>query len=720
MTIRSRSVVAALILMTAMGILAQPASAYAYTVRSTHPRLYLTQEQLPSLRQRCQTTHASIFATIKNLADQRMAENRKDARYLTIFCFTWLMTQNTVYRDYAINAATECANTGQEVVGEGSALGRVSSLALAYDWLYNDMTPSQRATIANAIVPGVRNDKPVYGERYAWLPIDNYYPYALAIYGDGYADLDAAVGFDVCYRNFAQRFIPSMDEVGTYGAVDGYGGVRTCFMLAVAEIFRSALGEDWTSRSQFLTNSGQFWMSRLRGDLRFTRNPGKWNMSDTSRPIFFSYFASTYHNPYWQTFANTFVAKTDTWDALDAWPLIVWYNPSLPSNAVPDTLSYHCTGSGMTYMRNNWDFSAGSTTIHAGFYNGPDLVQSYTQDHFVIARGGDNLLIDSGAYHSDLDDHYYPYYTRAIAHNVVLIDDPSENLGTYTNYRDLTRTMPDDGDQIRSDMDEGRRRWPYSDGCYGFRGEITDFRDTGDYVYVRGDATAAYRTKCSQVVREFVYVRPDIFVIRDLVTRNQASFKTKAVFHMIDRPEASGPFTVVRGDLATGGVFESADTRETMVKRGNSQCEVIFVTPAAGTGKFRIVGGGNASGQPWKQTWDTGEALTYSASSSYEFWVDDRNWVPCGQYCGQSNIDGRNTDEPSNEAGDWRVEIEAPSTGTEVTFLTVMRIGARGAARINVRHLESETGDAVAIARAPGDTVVVGFRKGTGFPDIRY
>ena len=717
MRTRSRSALAVLFLV-ALGALALPAS--AYTVRPTHPRLFLTSDRLPTLRQRCVTTHVAIFAPLRALADQRMQEGRKDARYLTIFAFTWLMTQNTSYRDYAISAAIECANTGAEVVGEGSALGRVSSLALAYDWLYNDMTPAQRATIANALVPGVRNEKPVYGQRYAWLPVDDYYHYALAIYGDGYADADAAAGFDISYRGFTERFEPSLDEVGTYGSVDGYGGVRTAFMFAAAEIYKSALNEDWTTRSSFLQNSGQFWMSRLRGDLRYTRNPGKWNMSDTSRPIFFSYFASTYRNPYWQALANLFVARGDTWDALDSWPLILYYDPTLPANSTPDTLSYHCTGSGMTYMRNNWDFTPASTTVHAGFYNGPDLVQSYTQNHFVIARGGDNLLIDSGAYHSDLDDHYYPYYTRAIAHNVVLIDDPNESLGNYTNYRDLTRTMPDEGDQVRSDMDEGRRRWPLSAGCYGFRGEITDFRDSGDYVYVRGDATSAYRTKASSVVREFVYVRPDIFVVRDLVTRNQASFRTKAVFHMIDRPEASGPFTVVRGDLATGGIFESSDTREAMVRRGLSQCELVFVEPAAGTGKFRIVGGGNASGQPWKQNWDSGEPLTYSTSSSYEFWVDDRNWAPCGQYCGQANIDGRNLDEPSNEAGDWRVEIEAPATGTQVTFLTVMRVGARNSAPVHVRHLETDTGDAVAIARAPGDTVVVGFRKGTGLPEVRY
>ncbi len=708
----------ALLLLVALGAAVQPSA--AYTVRSTHPRLFLTSEQLPGLRQRCTTTHAAIFAPLKNLADQRMQEGRKDARYLTVFTFTWLMTQQTVYRDYAITAALDCAAHGSETVGEGSALGRLSSLALAYDWLYNDMTPAQRAAIANAFVPGVRDSKPVYGERYAWLPIDDYYFYALAIYGDGYANADAAAGFDISYRSFTERFVPSLDEVGTYGSVDGYGGVRTTFMWTVAEIYRSALGEDWPNRSEFIRNSGQFWMSRLRGDLRLTRNPGKWNMSDSSKPLLFSYFATVFNNPYWQSLANTFVARTDTWDALDAWPLIVWYNPSLPANAVPDTLSYHCTGSGMTYMRNNWDFSAGSTTVHAGFYNGPDLVQSFTQNHFVIARGQDNLLIDSGAYHSDLDDHYWPYYVRTIAHNAVLIDDPTESLGNYMNYREIVRTIPDEGEQIRSDMDEGRIRWPLSGGCYGFRGEITNFRDAGDYVYVRGDATAAYRTKASRVVREFVYVRPDIFVVRDLVTRNQAAYKTKAVFHMIDRPEAAGPFTVIRGDLGTGGIFQSADTREAMIRRGDSQCEIIFVTPPAGTGVFRIVGGGNASGQPWKQTWDSGEPLTYSTSSSYEFWVDDRNWPPCGQYCGQSNIDGRNTDEISNEAGDWRVEIEAPTSETDVTFLTVMRVGARGGAPVNVRHLETDTGDAVAIARAPGDTVVVGFRKGTGLPEVRY
>lgn len=697
-------------------LLAGPAA--AYSVRADHPRILLNEDMLPALRTRCQTTHAGIFNRLVSLVDRRIGENRKDARYVDDYAFVWLMTQDTRYRDFAIQSLLWCVQNNQEVVGEGTAVGRLSSVAIAYDWMYDAMTPTDRATVAGALAVTVRNDMHDYDDRYVWLPIDNYYPYALAIFGDGVADTEAAEGFGISYDRFVNAYIPAMDEVGTFGSVDGYGGVRTEFMFVFAEVLRSAVSEDWASQSSFIRNSGQYWMSRLRGDLRWMRNPGKWNMENSNKAVYFSYFASAFDNPYWQAFANRFVNDWTVWDELSAWHLILWYDPSQQSIAVPDTLSYHCTGSGMTYMRDNWNFGPTSRTIHAGFFNGPDLVHSFSQNSFIIARGSDNLIIDSGKRLSDVDDHYMPYYVRAIAHNAVLIDNPSENLGTYENVYHEHPAVPNEGEQNESDAAQGLIRWPHA-GTYGYRGEITGFVDDGDYVYVRGDATHAYRNKSSRVLREFVYLRPDIFVIRDLVNRNAASYRTKVVYHMIDRPLVSGNWTVVAGNLATGGVFESATQRSAMVYRGNSQCEIRFITPAT-QGTMRIVGGANPSGLAWRQSWQPRTALTYNAQTSYEFYVDGKNYPPGAQYCDQEKIDERNTDEPSNEAGDWRVELEAPATGTDVTFLTVLRVGAHGAPSLSVIHRETETGDAVVIARAAGDTVVVAFKKESGLDEVRY
>jgi hypothetical protein len=43
-----------------LAVLLLPALAHAYVVRPDHPRLLLTEEMLPMLRGRCQTTHADI------------------------------------------------------------------------------------------------------------------------------------------------------------------------------------------------------------------------------------------------------------------------------------------------------------------------------------------------------------------------------------------------------------------------------------------------------------------------------------------------------------------------------------------------------------------------------------------------------------------------------------------------------------------------------------
>ncbi|MBD3161156.1 MAG: hypothetical protein GF346_03145 [Candidatus Eisenbacteria bacterium] len=698
-------------LLIALAGLLLPLVADAYSVRP-HPRILITEEMLPELRQRCQTTHASIFAEVQSLADERIADGRRDSRYLSHYAFVYLMTQDPAYLDYTVDALIYNVNAGYEIRDEGTGPGRISSCVLAYDWLYNDMTPSERDQVASRFVDTVENDVPS-GNRYAWLPDDDYWHYALAIYGDGVADAAAASGFQVSYDQFLNRFVPAMDEVGTYGSIDGYGGKRTAFMMCFAEALYTALGEDHRGDCSFIRYSGDFWMHRLRGDRHLIRSPGKWNMADTSLPIYFSYFADRFDNPFWQHQANHFVNETDDWGRMDAWQLVLWYDPSNPSQAVPDTLSYSCTGSGMTYMRDEWDFSPGSNTVHAGFFCGPDLVGSRSQNHFVIARGEDNLLIDSGLRYSDIDDHYNPYYIRAIAHNTVLIYDPNEDFGDYQNHLYRTHDVPNDGGQTDSDDDLGWVHYPHS-GTFGWRGEIEIFRDMGDRLYIKADATPAYHeNKAGKVVREFVYIRPDLFVVRDQVIRTNPTFTTKAAFHMIDRPLVDGPLDVIHGSLATGGIFESAAAREVIVRRGDSQCQILFLSPDETAGKLRIVGGGNASGEPWKQNWESAHDLTYDPSTSYEFWVDDRNWVSCSQYCEQDHIVGRN-EFPGNEAGDWRIEIVAPDGETELSIITVVKVGPDGEYGVDAELIRNVTAETVVVTRDDGSQVTVPFARGDG------
>ena len=692
----------------------------AYTVRSDHPRLFLTESMLPGLRTRCATTHASQFARLRTWVDDQKRMSMKNSYYCDDYAFLYVMTLDAGYRDWAIEATLYNAKRGTEVGGEGGAIGRLSSIALAYDWLYDAMTPAQRDTVGRAFVNYVQNGKPNYQTAAAWLPYDIYMGYALAIHGDGLADADAAAGLDISYRRFTERFIPALDEVGTNGAVDGYAGERTEGMFTLAELLRSATGENWAAQSSFIRNSGAYWMGRLRGDLRLSRTPGKWNMANTNVTEYFSYFASISGNPNWQYLANQFVGDTTSWDPTTVWSLILWWNPATAATWPPETLSYRDPGAGMVLMRDSWDIGPSSRAIHAGFFCGPDLVHNKTQGHFLIARGSDNLMIDSGSYQHDLDDHYMPYYSRAIAHNTILVVNPAETFGTWTNYYNETFNIPNDGGQGDSDHTLGCQHYPRAECTYGYRGEISRYNDTGEYVYARADMSSVYSSsKAASVVREFVYVRPDIFVIRDHVQRMNASYATKSVFHMIDRPAVDGALTVVAGNLSTGGVFETTNGRTALVTRGTSQCRLHFVKPASSSGVLRVIGGGNAQGQAWRQNWTATDELTYDASTSYEFWVDGRNYISCGPLCSQQEIDSRNT-LLSNEAGDWRLEIQAPATGTSVTLLTVMKVGPLGEAALDVRSYDTPTGEAVAIARAPGDTVVVAFAKSEGLQEVRY
>lgn len=48
----------------------QCGSALAVTVRSDHPRIFITRETVPNLRKRCETTHRELFQKMKALCDK--------------------------------------------------------------------------------------------------------------------------------------------------------------------------------------------------------------------------------------------------------------------------------------------------------------------------------------------------------------------------------------------------------------------------------------------------------------------------------------------------------------------------------------------------------------------------------------------------------------------------------------------------------------------------
>ena len=150
-------------------------------------------------------------------------------------------------------------------------------------------------------------------------------------------------------------------------------------------------------------------------------------------------------------------------------------------------------------------------------------------------------------------------------------------------------------------------------------------KETADYVYLASDATACYSSsKASQVVREFIWCKPDVFVICDRVVSKNASYPKTWLYHTAAEPSISGKEF---SEVSQGG---------------KSICRTLLPENAV----IEKIGG------PGKQ-----------------FWSDGRNWpIPAD----------RSSAIPPDDwpvLGQWRVEVKPGSEVLSDTFLHIIQVG---------------------------------------------
>src|SRR5262249_17570956 len=139
---------------------------------------------------------------------------------------------------------------------------------------------------------------------------------------------------------------------------------------------------------------------------------------------------------------------------------------------------------------------------------------------------------------------------RTIAHNSILIEDPSEK---WESVRGVA--ADNDGGQIfpyRPDrgmhQNGGALGVPTWEKNRDFLecGQVTAYRDFGNFPYTAGDFTKSYlQTKAKCVTRQIVYLRPGTFIIFDRVESTNPSFKKKFVLQPMSVPEKHGEHWVV-------------------------------------------------------------------------------------------------------------------------------------------------------------------------------
>jgi PKD repeat protein len=329
-------------------------------------------------------------------------------------------------------------------------------------------------------------------------------------------------------------------------------------------------------------------------------------------------------------------------------------------------LSHYYKNSAYVLMRDSWDFNKNtlmtfkSSSFYAAGHHHKD------QNAFTIYYKGP-LAIDAGAYGALGEwgsTHFWNYYTRSVAHNTMLIYDPSEK------FQHDGHTYSNDGGQYFFKNDNPTLSQIKEGGVNHLDG-ILKYEEAQDYTYTQGDATKAYReTKLEEYKRSVVYLRNHSYnhpaiIIYDKVVSTNADFKKTYLLHSIKEPTVSGNISSFKIDDGMDENNKAVLYQETLLPEN---AEITKIGGRENNQEFYVADDGY------------GNPHNYNENAAYD------------------NPTGREA-RALREAGEWRVEVSPSAKAKQDIFLNVLSItdGEDGTTAVKTKYISSNNTDGVLI-----------------------
>ena len=488
---------------------------------------------------------------------------------------------------------------------------------VAYDWLYNELTPEQRKHFIAPLVdymvyitgsPGyITNGNPGrvtgnYGERgFLWHA-------ALAAMHDGYADpaaLDTL--WERAYKNESETmFYREKMSAGT--------GLLTSICTAYSfgyypfasfnflHTFKSATGIDGTQYFPQMRDYAKYfdWMAIPAADEKGAYTLLDYGWGDSYHTdlalrldMMYTHLAQMIHffgqsHPQTAAQARAMLERLPPGGkfrklselVLDEYPylpfILTGFDPNVKTAAAaPDTRTgMFFPTFGLAVMRSGTTAKDTFASIKVGAqYEGH---QHYDELAFVIMKQG-VLTASTGC--RDGAPHHRAYYAQTIAHNSPLIrmDDEPQPWHWYP-----VNLPAADWTQYHCDGGQNRKAV----------GKNLGFTQTDRYLITGGDATKCYSDKkCKEAVRMFVYIKPDWFVIYDRLESVKPDQQKVFVLHAQNE-------LVQTDGVWTNTEFKGKLFTKTLLPR-DAKTEVI-----GGPGKEFWTNGQNFPvGNPWERFW---------------------------------------------------------------------------------------------------------------------
>lgn len=611
-----------------------------YQVKPTHPRLMV--EDVRVTAQRCVGSLGEDYRVVKERADAAVRRggiefisNRWSIPEDLMNCgLAYLVERELGHecRPYAEVIIKQWADGGIISNPEGSHFGYH---ALAYDWIYDALTPGQRVRYGDALGSWLRyfTEKPEillkwghWEYNQTWGPIHlnimncrdaltQKLFIALAVSGSGTKyEADAKTFLDSWNKRVPTECLPAFDRMGgVWSESYGHGGYGPVTVIPYAfEAWRTATGIDylkqlkpwgypveeprWIAYTMMPHNDRTAWIDD----------------GDGSKPGAFARAAPMLHDGLSQWFSD----RGRDW-MRERWQRVACYDPSISAttpNKLP--LAYLFPGAGHVYMRSAWE---DPNATWAFFGCGPQYAGHSRDDegHFLICKRGALVSRQGGQGPNDTD-----YYAGgSLIYNIVTIFDPEEKF------------RRDKGNE----NDGGLLRHVYEGTFPRERGHIVAFENAPDYTYAAAEITTGYNpAKTKEVTRQFLYLRGEreFFVVFDRVEATRPEFRRHFFLHVPTEPEAGAT-------RLSWLSLPEADGDRTVLSQGRSRMFLTTVLPE----NAQIV----TRGGPGQEAW--GHPLE-----------------PKGQY----NHMGEGRLKPP--LCPWRIEVGDPNPGARSLFLHVFEV----------------------------------------------
>lgn len=614
-----------------------------YHVKASHPRLLI--DDVGEVSRRCAGPLAEDYRIVKERADAAVARGGIES-----VSNRWSIPEDLMNCGLAYlierERGHECQKYAGLIVRQWGDGGLISDPkgshfgyhALAYDWIYDALTPEQRVRYGDALgswlrfftqAPEILLKWGHWEYNQTWGPIHlnvmnsrdaltQKLLIALGIQGSGTKyEGDAAAFLDSWNKRVPAQCIPAFNRMGGVWAESyGHGAYGPVSVIPYAfQAWRTGTGIDlfkevkpwgypveeprWVAYTMMPHNERTAWI----GD------------GDGSKPAAFARAAPMLRDSLSQWFSD----RGREW-LRERWQRVACYDPAIPA-AGPQSLplGYLFRGAGHVYLRSAWN---DPNATWAFFGCGPQFAGHARDDagHFLICKQGALVSRQGGQGHND-DDYYAG---GSLIYNIVTIFDPDEKFRRENN----------------NENDGGLLRHVYeSDGLPHERGQIEAFENNSNYTYAAADITPGYSSnKAREVTRQFLYLRgePEFFVVFDRVEAARPEFRRHFFLHVPTKPE-------IQGSRLTWLSLPEADGDRSGLSPGRSRMLMRTLLPA----NAEIV----VRGGPGKEAW--GHPLQPSAQ--YNHSTEGRTKPPICP---------------------WRIEVGDPGQATRSLFLHVFEIGS--------------------------------------------